>query len=152
MPRAEPHRLADYPHRQPITTRWMDNDAYGHVNNVVYFSYFDTVVNTYLIGSGALDIQESPVIGLVVDVGCQYLAPLTYPETVTAGLRVAHLGRSSVRYEIAIFAEGSQAAAAQGHFVHVYVDRGTRRPVDLPPALRAALQPLRVNVPAKEET
>jgi acyl-CoA thioester hydrolase len=152
MPRAEPHRLADYPHRQPITTRWMDNDAYGHVNNVVYFAYFDTVVNTYLIGRGALDIQKSQVIGLVVDVGCQYLAPLTYPETVTAGLRVAHLGRSSVRYEIAIFPEGSQVAAAQGHFVHVYVDRDTRRPVELPPALRMALEPLRVTVPAQEET
>ena len=152
MPRVEPHRLADYPHRQPITTRWMDNDAYGHVNNVVYFAYFDTVVNTYLIGRGALDIQASRVIGLVVETGCQYLAPLTYPEQVTAGLRVAHVGRSSVRYEIALFGEGSQVAAAQGHFVHVYVDRDTRRPVDLPAALRLALEPLRVNVPAKEET
>lgn len=139
MARAEPHSLDDYPHSQPITTRWMDNDAYGHVNNVVYFSYFDTVVNTYLIGQGALDIQESPVIGLVVETGCQYLAPLTYPEQVTAGLRVAHVGRSSVRYEIALFGEGSRSAAAQGHFVHVYVDRATRRPVDLPAALRQAL-------------
>lgn len=152
MARSEPHRLADYAHRQPITTRWMDNDAYGHVNNVVYFSYFDTVVNTYLIRSGALDIQRSPVIGLVVETGCQYFAPLTYPEKVTAGLRVAHVGRSSVRYEIAMFAEGSKTAAAQGHFVHVYVDRDTRRPVDLPPALRKALEPLRVDIPAKEET
>jgi len=150
MPRTEPHRLADYPHRQPITTRWMDNDAYGHVNNVVYFSYFDTVVNTYLIGRGALDVQKSPVIGLVVEVACQYMAPLTYPETVTAGLRVAHLGRSSVRYEIAMFPEGSDTAAAQGHFVHVYVDRHTRRPVDLPSALRQALEPLVVQVAAKE--
>jgi acyl-CoA thioester hydrolase len=148
MPRAEPHRLADYPHRQPITTRWMDNDAYGHVNNVVYFAYFDTVVNTYLIARGALDIQRSSVIGLVVDVACQYMAPLTYPETVTAGLRVAHLGRSSVRYEIAMFAEGSDESAAIGHFVHVYVDRDTRRPVsELPAPLRAALEPLRVAAP-----
>jgi len=121
----------------------MDNDAYGHVNNVVYFSYFDSVVNTYLIGRGALDIQKSRVIGLVVETGCQYLAALTYPETVTAGLRVAHVRRSSVRHEIALFGEGSDTAAAQGHFVHVYVDRETRRPVDLPPALRAALEPLR---------
>jgi acyl-CoA thioester hydrolase len=136
-------RRADYPHAQPITTRWMDNDAYGHVNNVVYFSYFDTVVNTYLIARGALDIQESDVIGLVVDVGCQYMSPLTYPETVTAGLRVAHLGRSSVRYEIALFAEGSDTAAAQGHFVHVYVDRKSRRPVELPVELRQVLEPLR---------
>jgi acyl-CoA thioester hydrolase len=91
----------EYRYHQPITTRWMDNDAYGHVNNVHFLSYFDTVVNTYLIRRGALDIQASPVIGLVVETGCQYLAPLTYPETVTAGLRVAHVGRSSVRYEIA---------------------------------------------------
>src|SRR5213078_3012661 len=99
MPRPTPHTRAGYPHHQVITTRWMDNDAYGHVNNVVYYSYFDTVVNTYLIERGALDIQGSTVIGLVVEVACQYLAPLTYPETVTAGLRVAHIGRSSVRYE-----------------------------------------------------
>lgn len=138
-----PHRLADYPHRLEITTRWMDNDAYGHVNNVVYFSYFDTVVNTYLIGKGVLDVEKGAAIGLVVDVGCQYFAPLTYPETVTAGLRVAHIGRSSVRYEVAIFGEGAETAAAQGHFVHVYVDRATRRPVELPAPLRSALEPLR---------
>jgi acyl-CoA thioester hydrolase len=144
--------LADFPHRAPIQTRWSDNDAYGHVNNVVYFSYFDTVVNTYLINCGALDIQESRVIGLVVETGCVYLAPLTYPEQVSAGLRVAHLGRSSVRYEIALFGEGSQIAAAQGHFVHVYVDRDTRRPVDLPAPLRHALESLRVNQPSMEKT
>ena len=142
--RTQPHRLADYPHAQRITTRWMDNDAYGHVNNVVYYSYFDTVVNTYLIERGALDIGRSPVIGLTVETGCKYLVPLTYPETVTAGLRVAHIGRSSVRYEIAIFSQGQESAAAQGHFVHVYVDRVTRRPVELPAPLRAALEPLRV--------
>jgi acyl-CoA thioester hydrolase len=145
-----PHRRADYPHVQPITTRWMDNDAYGHVNNVVFFSYFDTVVNTYLIGRGALDIQKSAVIGLVVETGCQYLAPLTYPEEVAAGLRVGHVGRSSVRYEIALFGQGAQTAAAQGHFVHVYVDRDSRRPVDLPAALRSALEPLRIPVPTQE--
>ena len=144
MPRVEPHRYTDYPHHQQITTRWMDNDAYGHVNNVHFLSYFDTVVNTYLIGRGALDIQKSPVIGLVVETQCQYLAPITYPEPVTAGVRVAHLGRSSVRYEIALFAGDSRSAAAQGHFVHVYVDRETRRPADLPAALRAALAPLEV--------
>ena len=142
--RPAPHRLADYPHKQPITTRWMDNDAYGHVNNVVYYSYFDTVVNTYLIERGALDIEKSRVIGLTVETGCKYLAPLTYPETVIAALRVAHVGRSSVRYEIAIFKQGAETAAAQGHFVHVYVDRDTRRPVDLPAPLRAALEPIRV--------
>ena len=142
MTRATPETRAGYRHFQRIPTRWMDNDVYGHVNNVVYYSYFDTVVNTYLIGKGALDIENSPVIGLVVETGCQYFAPLTYPETVTAALRVAHLGRSSVRYEIALFGEGSDQAAAQGHFVHVYVDRATRRPVELPAPLRAALEPL----------
>ena len=142
MARPEPHRRGDYAHLQAITTRWMDNDAYGHVNNVVFFAYFDTVVNTYLIARGALDIQESEVIGLVVDVACQYMSPLTYPETVTAGLRVAHIGRSSVRYEIALFAEGCDTAAAQGHFVHVYVDRASRRPTELPAPLRAVLEPL----------
>ena len=141
--RPSPAALEEFPHRQPITTRWMDNDAYGHVNNVVYFSYFDTVVNTYLIERGALDIGKSEVIGLVVDVGCSYFAPLTYPETVVAGLRVAHIGRSSVRYEVAIFAQGSETAAAQGHFVHVYVDRATRRPAELPSKLRMALEALR---------
>ncbi len=134
----------EYRYHQAITTRWMDNDAYGHVNNVHFLSYFDTVVNTYLIGRGALDIQASPVIGLVVETGCQYLAPLTYPETVTAGLRVAHVGRTSVRYEIALFAESAGTAAAQGYFVHVYVDRSSRRPVELPAVLRAALEPLRM--------
>jgi len=145
--RPAPHRLADYPHKQSITTRWMDNDSYGHVNNVMYYSFIDTVVNTYLIERGALDIQGSDVIGLVVEVSCQYLAPLTYPETITAGLRVAHIGRSSVRYEIGMFAKGSDQSAAIGHFVHVYVDRETRRPVaELPARLRAALEPLRVAV------
>jgi acyl-CoA thioester hydrolase len=140
--RSQPHHRAGYPHAQRITTRWMDNDAYGHVNNVVYYSYFDTVVNTLLIRSGALDIEKSPVIGLVVETRCEYFAPLTYPEEVTAGLRVAHLGRSSVKYEIALFGEGAETAAAQGHFVHVYVDRATRKPTELPSALRAVLQPL----------
>jgi acyl-CoA thioester hydrolase len=150
MPRVEPHRLADYPYAREITTRWMDNDAYGHVNNVVYFSYFDTVVNTMLIERGALDIEKSSVIGLVVETGCQYFAPLTYPETVTAGLRVTHLGRSSVRYEIALFGEGSDIAAAQGHFVYVYVDRDTRRPVEIPLPLRRTLEPLRNPTPQEE--
>jgi acyl-CoA thioester hydrolase len=145
--RSDPHRLADYRHTQRITTRWMDNDAYGHVNNVVYYSYFDTVVNTLLIAKGALDIEKSPVIGLVVETHCEFFAPLTYPEEVVAALRVAHLGRSSVRYEIALFAEGAESAAAQGHFVHVYVDRETRKPVELPATLRRVLEPLVVNPP-----
>jgi acyl-CoA thioester hydrolase len=149
--RSEPPRRADYPHLQSITTRWIDNDAYGHVNNVVYFSYFDSVVNTYLIGCGALDPQRSPVIGYVVETGCRYFAPLTYPETVTAGLRVARIGRSSVRFELAIFGEGGDSAAAEGHFVHVYVDRESQRPVELPPGLRAALEPLQAAAAAKEK-
>ncbi|MGZ5034864.1 MAG: acyl-CoA thioesterase [Usitatibacter sp.] len=125
----------------------MDNDAYGHVNNVVYFSYFDTAVNLWLIERGVLDIEKSAVIGYVVETGCQFFAPLAYPETVTAALRVAHVGRSSVRYEVAIFGENADTAAAQGHFVHVYVDRATGRPVELPAQLRSALEPLRTASP-----
>lgn len=143
MPRATPHRRAEYPYAQSITTRWMDNDAYGHVNNVVFHSFFDTVVNTYLIEQGAIDIEKSPTIGLVVENGCSYFAPLTYPQRVVAGLRVGHVGRSSVRYEIALFAGDSDVAAAQGHFVHVYVDRASRRPVELPEKLRSALAQLK---------
>ena len=142
MARPAPHVRADYPHARPVTTRWMDNDAYGHVNNVVYYSWFDTAVNRYLIEAGALDVQRSPVIGLVIETRCNYFAPLEFPQTVDAGLRVGHVGRSSVRYEVGLFAAGEPLTAAHGHFVHVYVDRVTRRPTDLPPALLAALQPL----------
>ena len=131
-----------YRHFLPIGTRWMDNDVYGHVNNVVYYSYFDTVVNEYLIRAGALDFEHGATIGLVVETQCNYFAPLVFPERVEAGLRVARLGASSVRYEVGLFREGEDAPAAQGHFVHVYVDRETRRPVALPDALRAALEPL----------
>ena len=127
---------------RPITTRWMDNDVYGHVNNVVYYSFFDTAVNAYLIESGALDIHAGGVIGLVVETKCNYFAPLAFPQAVDAGLRVAHLGRSSVRYEVGLFGAGEPLTAAAGHFVHVYVDRATRRPAALPPALVAALEPL----------
>ncbi|RCX11997.1 acyl-CoA thioester hydrolase [Extensimonas vulgaris] len=120
----------------------MDNDVYGHVNNVVYYSWFDTAVNAYLIEQGVLDIERSATIGLVVETQCNYFAPLAFPQTVEAGLRVARLGGSSVRYEVGLFAEGAPQTAAAGHFVHVYVDRTTRRPVPLPEPLRAALQPL----------
>ncbi|WP_322106391.1 thioesterase family protein [Paraburkholderia sp. J41] len=134
---------AAYRHFLPIGTRWMDNDVYGHVNNVVYYSYFDTVVNAYLIGAGALDLERGETIGLVVETQCNYFAPLTFPERVEAGLRVARLGSSSVRYEVGLFREGEVTPAAQGHFVHVYVDRATRRPVAaLPDALWRALEPL----------
>ena len=125
-----------------IDTRWMDNDVYGHVNNVVYYSFFDTAVNRYLIQAGALDLEAGKVIGLVVETQCNYFAPLSFPQPVEAGLRVAEVGRSSVRYEVGLFAEGEPLSAAAGHFVHVYVDRASRRPTALPPALRAALQPL----------
>jgi acyl-CoA thioester hydrolase len=131
-----------YRHFSRIATRWMDNDVYGHVNNVVYYSFFDTAVNRYLIEAGALDIHQGGSIGLVVETQCNYFEPLEFPQMVEAGLRVAHLGRSSVRYEVGLFAEGAPLSAAAGHFVHVYVDRATRRPIPLPSALLAALQPL----------
>lgn len=136
------HRRAQYRHFLPIQTRWSDNDAYGHVNNVVYYSWFDTVVNEYLIAAGALDIHKSTVVGLVVETQCNYFSELAFPQRVDAGLRVAHAGRSSVRYELALFGALSDQASAQGHFIHVYVDRGSRRPVPLPPALRAAVERL----------
>jgi acyl-CoA thioester hydrolase len=131
-----------FAHFERIDTRWSDNDIYGHVNNVVYYQWFDTAVNRYLIHAGALDIHAGAVIGLVVETHCNYLAPIAFPQTVHAGLRVAHQGRSSVRYEVGLFADGEALSAAVGHFVHVYVDRMTRRPVPLPPALLAALVPL----------
>ena len=140
--RPAPRARADYRHFLPIQTRWMDNDAYRHVNNVVYYSWFDTVVNAYLIGKGALDPDTSSVIGLVVETRCQYFSPVSFPDMVHAGVAVAKLGRSSVRYEVGIFRNDQQQAAAQGHFVYVYVDRATSRPVALPEALRAALAPL----------
>lgn len=126
-----------------IGTRWMDNDVYGHVNNVVYYSWFDTAVNAHLIEAGALDIHQGPVIGLVIETQCNYFAPLAFPQNVEAGLRVAHLGSSSVRYEVGLFAEGEPLSAACGHFVHVYVDRHTRRPVPLPEALKTTLETLK---------
>ena len=140
--RPEPARRSLYRRFETIATRWMDNDAYGHINNVVYYSYFDTVVNRYLIEAGALDIERSPVIGLVVETHCNYFVPLAFPQTVEAGLRVARLGSSSVRYEIGLFAAGAPLAAACGHFVHVYVSRDTHRPVALPAPLHHALQGL----------
>jgi acyl-CoA thioester hydrolase len=138
------HARAQYRHFLPIQTRWSDNDAYGHVNNVVYYSWFDTVVNEYLIAAGALDIQASPVVGLVVETQCNYFSELAFPQRVDAGLRVAHAGTSSVRYELALFGALSDSASAQGHFIHVYVDRASRRPAPLPPALRAAVERLRI--------
>ena len=141
--RPQPQARTAYPHFFEITTRWMDNDAYGHVNNVVYYSFFDTVVNRWLIEQGALDIHHGEVIGLVVETHCNYFSPLAFPQIVDAGLRVAQVGRSSVHYEVGLFARGEPLSAAAGHFVHVYVDRAARRPTPLPASLLAALQPLR---------
>lgn len=141
-PREPRHTRGAYPHTLRITTRWADNDAYGHVNNVVYYGWFDTVVNEYLINAGVLDLAAGPVVGLVVETQCRYFSELAFPQAVDAGLRVARIGTSSVRYEIAVFAAGDDEASAQGHFVHVYVDRATRRPTPLPRPLRAALERL----------
>ena len=146
--RAPPGNRSDYRWFISMPTRWMDNDIYGHMNNVQHYSFFDTVVNRYLIAAGALDIHAGAVIGLVVETHCNYFAPLAFPQDVEAGLRVAQIGRSSVRYEVGLFAPGQALAAATGHVVHVYVDRQTRRPVPLPDALLAALATLRHTVPA----
>ncbi len=132
----------DYPHLLDIPTRWKDNDVYGHVNNVEYYSYFDTVINAYLITQGGLDIHRGDVIGLCVESHCSYAASLTFPETVRAGLRVSKLGTSSVRYEIGLFGAGSDEPAAEGWFVHVFVDRESRRPQPIPDGIRGALERL----------
>ena len=130
---------SDYAVFYPITTRWSDNDVYGHVNNVTYYSYFDTVANRYLIEEGGLDISDGRIVGYVVNSGCQYHAPITYPESIEAGLRVDKLGNSSVQYGIGIFKEGSDEAVAHGHFVHVFVERAENQSVPIPESLREAL-------------
>jgi acyl-CoA thioester hydrolase len=139
---SKPASRSDYPHFLSIPTRWMDNDVYGHVNNVVYYSYFDTVINEHLIRDGGLDIHDGSVVGYCVESQCRYLAPLAFPETLDAGLRVGHLGKSSVRYEIALFRQGVEAPAAVGHFVHVFVAREENKPTPIPPAIRACLERL----------
>jgi acyl-CoA thioester hydrolase len=133
---------SDYRHFLTISTRWLDNDAYGHVNNVTYYSYFDTVVNEHLITVGGLDIAADPIVGYVVETHCTYRKPLAFPQAVEAGMRVARLGTSSVTYEIGIFGQGDDEAAATGRFVHVWVDRATNRPSPIPTRIRAALEPL----------
>jgi acyl-CoA thioester hydrolase len=137
-----------YPHVLEIATRWMDNDVYGHVNNVQYYSYFDTVINRYLITAGGLDIARGEVIGVCVESHCEYHAGFTFPETIEAGLRVAGLGRSSVRYEIGLFRTGAESPAATGWFVHVFVERESRRPAPIPVPIRAALERLTAAEPA----
>jgi acyl-CoA thioester hydrolase len=136
--------LDAYPYITPITTRWMDNDVYGHVNNVAYYSFFDTAANQFLIERGGLAITESPVIGLVVESMCRYHAPLAYPQPLRAGVRVDRLGNRAVTYGIAIFDATSPLAAAHGHFVHVFVDRATRTPIAIPGPMRAALESILV--------
>lgn len=136
------HRRADYRHFQPITTRWHDNDLYGHVNNVVYYSYFDSAVNAYLIERGGLDIHNGEVVGFVVSSSCDYFASIAFPDQIEVGLRVGRLGNSSVQYELAIFKRGEDEACAAGRFVHVFVERATNRPTPIPARLRAALEAL----------
>jgi acyl-CoA thioester hydrolase len=142
MERPTPFKTTDFPHFGAITTRWMDNDVYGHINNVVYYSFFDTVVAEYLVAQGALDFINGGTIGLVVETKCSYFAPVAFPDRVRAGLRVAHLGTSSVRYEIGIFRNDETTAAAQGYFVHVYVDRASNKPMPLPEKFKTALTKL----------
>ena len=134
----------NYRHFLAIPTRWMDNDIYGHVNNVVYYSYFDTVINGYLIDRGGFDIHEAGVIGVAVETMCKFRKSLAFPQIVDAGLRIGKLGNSSVRYEIGLFAAGDPEPAATGHFVHVFVERATMRPVPIPGPLRACMERLLV--------
>ena len=144
-PRAQPQPRSAFAHFDRVTTRWSDNDVYGHVNNVLYYSWFDAAVNRYLMERGALDIHQGETIGLVIETQCNYFAPVAFPQAIDVGVRVASLGRSSVRYELGIFVAGEALSAACGHFVHVYVDRTHRRPVALPGALVQALQDLLLN-------
>ena len=139
MNRPEPRARSTYRHFTTITTRWSDNDAYGHVNNTIYYQWFDSAVNALLVGAGLLDIQRGDPIGLVVETGCTYFAPLAFPGDVEVGIAIARLGGSSVTYHIGIFEQGVSEPAAQGHFTHVYVGRESRRPVALPDAWRSKL-------------
>ena len=136
------HRRVDYGYFLAIPTRWMDNDTYGHVNNVTYYSYFDTVVNEHLIRAGGLDIHDAPFIGLVVETSCRFHRPLTFPDTIDAGLRVTRIGNASVAYEVALFRSADDAPAATGRFVHVWVERATLRPSPVPERIRSALESL----------
>jgi acyl-CoA thioester hydrolase len=140
--RPEPGKRSDYVEFMPIQTRWMDNDVYGHVNNVVYYSYFDTVVNLYLINPGGLDFHNAPIVGIMAETMCRYYRSIAYPEAVDAGLRVGRLGTSSVRYEIGLFGVEDELARAEGHLVHVFVDRAANTPVPIPAGIRAALERL----------
>jgi acyl-CoA thioester hydrolase len=138
--RVAAHHRVDYAHFHAITTRWLDNDAYGHVNNVVYYNWFDTIVNELLISGGVLDIVHGPVIGLVIESACTYFSPVAFPDRITAALRVAALGNSSIRYELAIFRNDDDLASAQGHLVHVCVERVSRQSTPIPDPMRSLLQ------------
>ena len=141
--RLRPDTRADYRRFVPLTTRWLDNDAYGHLNNAVHHLLFDSAVNALLIGAGALDVQRGETVGFVAENGCSYFAPLAFPQALEAGVRVGAVGTSSVRYEIGLFAAGADRPAARGHFVHVYVDRASSRPVPLPEAVHRLAETLR---------
>ncbi len=138
---------ADFAAFRAVTTRWMDNDAYGHVNNVVYYSWFDTAVNAHLVEQGALDPATGDVVGVVVETGCRYHAPISFPEPVEIGLRVERVGETSVAYALGVFRAGEERAAADGRFVHVYVERAAMRPVPVPEAVRRAVLPLTADRP-----
>ena len=151
MSRAAPESRTAFAHFLPVTTRWMDNDVFAHVNNVVYYSYFDTAVNTFLIGEGVVDLVEKRIVGLVAETQCRFIRELAFPDTISVGLRIVHLGHSSVRWEIGIFRNAEDTACAQGYFVQVYVDRVTGQKIPIPPAMqRAALliyRPLKSSPP-----
>lgn len=140
MPRPTPWTRDDFGLYRPLQTRWSDNDIYGHMNNVVHYLLFDTAINGWLIETGLLDIENGGMVGLVVETGCSYFAEVAFPDAIVAGIRIAHLGNSSVRYEIALFRNDEETAFAQGHFVHVYVDRITRKPLTLPASWRNQLE------------
>jgi acyl-CoA thioester hydrolase len=142
--RRPPEKREDYYHFRTMPTRWMDNDQYAHVNNVVYYSFFDTLLNRYLIDEGGFDFRTDPVIGIAVETNCRFHKSFAYPEDIEGGLRIGHLGKSSVRYEIALFGPGEIEARADGFFVHVFVDRETNRPSEIPGELRAALERIKV--------
>ena len=137
-------RRADYRHFMPLQTRWMDNDAYGHVNNVIFYAYFDTLLTRFLIDAGQLDVHAATVIGVAVESACRFRKSFAFPETIDGGLRVGRLGTSSVRYEIGLFGEREDQARAEGYFVHVFVERATQRPTPMPPKIRAALEKILV--------
>ncbi|MBI5861409.1 MAG: thioesterase family protein [Rugosibacter sp.] len=137
-------KRSNYRHFQIIPTRWMDNDIYGHVNNVNYYSYFDTAVNQYLIERGVLDIHQGEVVGFVVETACSYFRPLAFPDAVAAGIRVARIGNSSIRYEVGLFRNDDEEIAAAGHFVHVYVDRRSGQSVPVPAATREVLAAIHI--------